>query len=74
MSRERLAKLAGVRLCRVYWMECGIETPLPDAMKVLHILSQVARRQFHREDIRGLRVQVEQRANGYGEPVQRVNH
>ena len=76
MSREHLAKLAGVRLCRVYWMECGIATPFPDAMKVLHMLSQIARRQFHIEDIRGLRVRVrvEQRANGHGEPVQRPNH
>jgi hypothetical protein len=70
MSREQLAMLAGVRLCRVYWMEHGIETPLPDAIKVLHILSQVAHRQFHSEDIRGLRVRVRVEQ---GESVQRVN-
>jgi len=64
LSQEQLAKLAGVRLCRVYWMENGIETPLPDAMKVLHILSQAARRQFHSEDIRGLRIHARQREEG----------
>jgi hypothetical protein len=73
MSREQMAQLAGVRLCRIYWMEHGIATPLPDAIKVLHILSQVARRQFHIEDVRGLHVRVEQRASGQGEPVQRPN-
>ncbi|HVB24751.1 MAG TPA: hypothetical protein VNG51_22630 [Ktedonobacteraceae bacterium] len=61
LSQGQLAKLAGVRLCRVYWMERGIETPLADALKVLHVLSQVARRRFHLEDMRGLCVHAGQR-------------
>jgi hypothetical protein len=61
VSREQLAQASGVRLCRVYWMECGVQTPLRDASQVLHILSQVAHRQLRIEDIRGLRVRVEQR-------------
>jgi transcriptional regulator with XRE-family HTH domain len=62
VSREQLAQASGVRLCRVYWMEHGIETPLRDAVNVLRILSQVAHRQFCVAGLRGLRVRIEQTA------------
>ena len=62
MNREQLAKLAGVRLCRVYWMECGVETPLRDATQMLRVLSQIAHRQFCVADLRGLRVRIEPKA------------
>jgi hypothetical protein len=57
------AARAGVRLCRVYWMECGIETPLGDALKVLRMLSQVAHRPFGVADLRDLRVRFEPNAD-----------
>src|ERR1017187_4879782 len=56
VSREQLAQASGVRLCRVYWMECGVQTPLRDAVKVLRMLSQIAHRPFCVADLRGLRV------------------
>jgi DNA-binding transcriptional regulator YiaG len=62
VSREQLAQASGVRLCRVYWMECGVETPLHEAVKVLRILSQVAHRQLCVADVRGLRVRFEPKA------------
>ncbi|HVB24755.1 MAG TPA: hypothetical protein VNG51_22650 [Ktedonobacteraceae bacterium] len=65
LSQGQLAKLAGVRLCRVYWMERSIETPPADALKVLHVLSQVARRHFNIEDMRGLCVHAGQREDVY---------
>lgn len=58
LSRGQLAKLAGVRLWRIYWIENGIETPLADAMKVLHVLSQMVRCQFNIEDMHGLLVRA----------------
>ena len=39
MSREELSRRAGVRLCRVDWMERGIESSLSDVLKVLLILT-----------------------------------
>ena len=59
LSREQLARASGVRLCRVYWMEYGVETPLRDAVAVLRILSQVAHRQFYVADVHNLRVRIE---------------
>ena len=62
VSREHLAQASGVRLCRVYWMECGVQTPLCDVVKVLHMLSQIAHRQLCVADLRGLRVRIEPKA------------
>lgn len=56
MSREQLSQAAGVRLCRVDWMERGIEASLSDALKVLLILSRAAHSWYHIEDIYGLRI------------------
>lgn len=53
MSREELSRRAGVRLCRVDWMERGIESSLSDVLKVLLILSQAAHCWHHVEDIWG---------------------
>jgi hypothetical protein len=58
MSRDQLSQAAGVRLCRVDWMERGIETSLSDAIKVLLILSRAAHYWYHIEDIRGLRIKA----------------
>lgn len=59
MSREQLSLAAGVRLCRVDWMERGIETDLSDALKVLLILSRTAHYWYRIEDIRGLRIKAQ---------------
>jgi transcriptional regulator with XRE-family HTH domain len=63
VSREHLAQASGVRLCRVYWTECGIETPLGDVVKVLRMLSQVAQHPLGVADLRGLRVRFEPQAD-----------
>ncbi len=65
MSQEQLSQKAGVRLCRVDWMERGIETDLSDVLKVLLILSQSAHCWYHIEDIRGLRIKAP--SDGYAQ-------
>ena len=59
MSREQLSQAAGVRLCRMDWMERGIETCLSDVLKVLLALSQAASYWYRIEDIRGLRIKAQ---------------
>src|SRR5581483_10718721 len=59
MSQEQLSQKAGVRLCRVDWMERGIESSVSDVLKVLLILSQSAHYWFHIEDVRGLRIKAQ---------------
>lgn len=59
ISREQLSQAAGVRLCRVDWMERGIETHLSDALKVLLVFSQAASYWYRVEDIRGLRIKAQ---------------
>jgi hypothetical protein len=58
MSRDQLSQAAGVRLCRVDWMERGVETSLSDALKVLLVLSRSAHYWYRIEDIRGLRIKA----------------
>jgi hypothetical protein len=59
LRREQVAHAAVVRLCRLYWMECGIETNLGDALKVVLVLSRAARYWYRVEDIRGLRIKAQ---------------
>ena len=59
LSQHQLSISAGVRLCRIDWMERGVETSLSDILKVLMILSRTANYWYHIEDIQGLRIKPE---------------
>jgi predicted transcriptional regulator len=59
LSQQQLSISAGVRLCRIDWMERAVETSLSDILKVLMILSRTANCWYHIEDIQGLRIKPE---------------
>ncbi len=54
MSQMQVAQASGVRLCRVAWMENGIESSHRDILMVLSVYSHKLGQHYHVEDIDGV--------------------
>ncbi len=63
MSQMQVAQASGVRLCRVAWIEIGIESSLIDILMVVHVYSRKLGQRYSIEDIYGVKVQ-EGKGNG----------
>jgi len=57
MSQMQVAQASGVRLCRVAWIEIGIESARIDILMMLYIYSRKLGQHYSIEDICGVKVQ-----------------